>query len=119
MIRLIGGEDQQLVWTRWWCNTQLSSAWQEDPQRIEVTLGYLWGWFAALEERDEPWLRSQAPEVALRRISGEGEKTPLWRWLAASLLVTTKHWYGRMLSFAEDGAIPQYLHHVPTLPLVV
>ncbi len=121
MIRLIGGDDTQLAWTRWWCNTQLRNAWNDDPLRIEVTLGYLWGWHAYLVDQGEAWLRSRTPEsagaalVALQKLSRCGDKTLLRRWLVGSLLATTKHWYGRMLNFIDEGQLPEHLRHTPDL----
>ena len=121
-LRVIGGDDSQLAETRWVCNTQLRFAPRDDPARIDGTLGYIWGVYAHLADRDADWLRERVPQVAgaalhaLRRLSGSSAPEPVRRWLAASLLSTTKFWYRRALSFMAMDDAPAYWKSVPTFP---
>ncbi len=118
-LRMIGGDDSQLGETRWVCNTALRFALRDDPPRLPVTLGYLWGLYAYLAGRDAQWLRQDKPQVAgaavhvLQHLSCSSAPQPVGRWLAASLLATTRFWYRRALSFVAEDEIPEYLKDVP------
>lgn len=104
------------------CNAQLRFVFRDDPDRYEVTRGVLWGLHAYLSGHDDVRLRSERAEVAgaacitLRRLADAGEPTPTRRWLAASLLKTTKLWCERALSRCDGPAIPAVATRLPSVP---
>ena len=112
-IRAIGGDTEAADPIRT-CNAQLRDVPGEDPQRYAVTRGYLWGLQAYLLGKDAGWLQAHRPDCAgagiyaLHAVSKAGQATPIRRWLAASLLVTTRLWCeraaGRMGHAAPDRA---------------
>jgi hypothetical protein len=122
-LRIIGGDDVPLHETRWFCQTQLRFVLRDDPARLHVTVGYLWGIYAWLTDRDENWLRNNKEPLSQHAIHAlqilkPGEKTALRCWLARSMLSTTKFFYQRTLTFTGRENAPTYLCDVPTIQAV-
>lgn len=120
-IRIIGGDHSQLTDRHHLCTGQLRFVMLYDPIRFDTTLGYLWGWQAYLLGQDGEWLRAAIPECAgaaiyaLRGVSRAGKPTPLLRWLAASLLKSTKIWCQLALKLTPDDSIPAYARVLPNV----
>jgi RNA polymerase sigma factor (sigma-70 family) len=120
-IRMIGGDDSELEETRWVCNTQLRYVLRDDPERVAVTRGYLWGLYACLAGHDEGWLRENHEDCVgaavrtLRRVSSSSDRSPVRRWVVGSLLSATKFWYLQMLNRAGRDNAPGYASDVPAL----
>lgn len=122
-LQIIGGDTTPLAATRWWCNTQLRDVWREDPDRVLVTQGCLWGLHAVLNNWSDDTLRARVPWCASSALyaarilrSRPSTRPPLTRWLVTSMLIKTRHWYLRMINFANDGALPPMLMDVPESP---
>lgn len=111
-IRVIGGDTATTGDRLGNCNSQLRFMWRDEPERYEVTRGYLWGLQAYLLGRDAEWLRATVPDCTgaaiycLQRLQRAGEPTPVRRWLAASLQKTTALWCQRVMSRWATGAPP-------------
>jgi len=125
-IRIIGGALFPTLAERMGsCNDQLAFIPQDDPGRLETTVGYLWGWYAHLLGKDEAWLRESKPDhagaaiYALRGVSRAGKPKPLHRWLIASLLKSTKLWCQCAVRNLEEWvgveAVPAYARDLPDL----
>jgi len=119
-LRLIGGDHSQAAERHGVCNDQLRFAWRDDPERFNVTQGYLWGLQAYLLDRDEAWLRESmsngavgAAVHALRGVSRAGESTPLRRWLVASLLKSAKIWCQCVLNNMGEESMPAAARDLP------
>jgi len=121
-VRLIGRDTRGTDERHGACNSQLRFVFRDDPERYEVTRGVLWGLYAYLARHDAEWLRGAHPEVAgaglvtLRRLTDAGDATPVRRWLAASLLKTTKLWCGRALGRCEPAQVPATATRLPGVP---
>ncbi len=121
-VRLIGRDTRGTDERHGACNSQLRFVFRDDPERYEVTRGVLWGLYAYLAGRDAEWLRARHREVAgagvvtLRRLTDAGEATPVRRWLAASLLKTTKLWCERALSRCDPAQVPATATRLPGVP---
>ena len=117
-IRIIGGRSEAEE-RHGLCNSQLRFVLRDDPERFEMTRGYLWGLQAYLLGRDAEWLRSSKPECAgaaihaLRAVSQAGAPTPLRRWLVASLLKSTKIWCQCMLNNLAKAKTPANVRDMP------
>ena len=124
-LRIIAGDEDVLVDIRGWCNSQMRVTWQSDPQRLLVTQGYLWGWYAHRVGWTEDTLRQKVPWCAgaaifaQRQLEKAEMQDTLHHWLVDSLIVKTKHCYCRMLNFAsgglQDGKLPIELWSLPVL----
>jgi hypothetical protein len=120
-IHMIGGDQAQAAERHGICNGQLRFVFRDDPERYEVTRGYLWGLHAYLAGHDEDWLRASKPECAgaalyaRHGVQGVEGPTPLRRWLVASLLKSTKIWCQRALELTPDNLVPAYATDLPTI----
>jgi len=124
-VRLIGADDEAVALRlrRGVCNPQLYRVLDLDPLRVETTVGYLWGWKAALDGMEEGWLRDVVPQIAGAAVHARNLMAPvvengaLGRWLVGSLLKTTKIWQERALEMLAryEIDVPDHLSVLPTL----
>ena len=117
---MIGGDGSR-AGERWWiCNSQLRWVFDEDPDRYEITRGYLWGLYAYLNGFGAAWLQQQHADCAgaalhaLKVVSAR-PITPVRRWLVASLIKATKQWCETALNRAEDKKVAERYRDLPML----
>ena len=109
-MRIIGGDRSEVEDLAGSCNWELRNVLRDDPQRMAVTLAYLWGTAAYLDGHDACWLRTQQPCLAgaaihtLNQFAAAEAADSVVRWLATAFFVTTRFWYQRALIFAAQKA---------------
>ena len=121
-LRIIGGDTSEVADLAGSCNYELRNVLRDDPQRMNVTLAYLWGLTAYLNGRDAHWLRERQPHLAgaaihtLNSFAGSDAPERVVRWLAAALLATTRFWYQRaLIAASQKGKVLEQFTDVPIL----
>jgi len=122
-IQLISGKCNHANDRHGVCNDQLRFDYTDDPERIEVTRGYLWGLYAYLMGHNADWLRTHKADCAgagiyaLQRVDVTGDRSLLRRWLVASLLKSAKVWC--MVGRKPNDNAPAQLMDLPDVLMAV
>jgi len=121
ILRIIGGDLTNREDILGSCNYELRSVLQEDPLRIQITRGYIWGVYAYLKNKNEEWLLREKPDVSgsaihsLHSFLNSSAPADLVSWLAVAFMLTMRFWYLRALIFAaQKASVPDHYWDVPS-----